>query len=93
MKNESLEKDAFGNHSSTRKLRRQIVYFTLVMIAVMVLPVAVRIAINGLDGLSMDYSIMIFLLSLILILFTAGFAPAAFAQSKEWTAFIAGNKK
>lgn len=87
------EQDAFGNLSSTRKLRRIVVYFTLLIIFCMVTPIAVRLGIDGLSGVSMHWSILAFLLGIVLILFTAAFAPAAFSQSKEWMAFVQTFKK
>lgn len=89
----NYDEDVFGNKSSTRKLRRVIVYFTLFMISIMVITITIRLAVDGLKDVTMDWSIFAFLISIILILFTAAFAPAAFSQSKEWMAFIQSMKK
>lgn len=82
------DEDVFGNKSSSRKDKRRIITFTLVLIVFMVLPVCIRMTIDGLKDFSMDWSIFAFLVSIVLILFTAAFAPTSFAQTKEWTAFI-----
>ncbi len=84
----NYEQDVFGNLSSTRKLRRIIAYFALFIIACMVIPIAVRIGIDGITGLKLHWSVIVFLLGIIILLFTAAFIPAAFSQSKEWMAFV-----
>jgi hypothetical protein len=78
----------FGNLSSTRKLRRVIAYFALFIILCMVIPIAIRLGIDGLKEVEIHWSVIVFLLSIIVLLFTAAFVPAAFVQSKEWVAFI-----
>jgi hypothetical protein len=84
----NYEEDAFGNLSSTRKLRRKIAYFALIMIAIIVIPISVRVGIDGLTDFKIHWSVIVFLLSIIILLFTAAFVPAAYSQSKEWMAFI-----
>lgn len=87
----NYNEDVFGNKSSTRKLSNLIVKFTLVVILMIVVPVAIRLSLG--ESVKLDWSVAGFLAFLILTLFTAAFAPKAFAQSKEWMAFIESIRK
>jgi len=92
---ESTEKDynqdVFGNKSSTRKRAGYITKFTLFLIAIFFMPIVIRMAMG--EAIVLDWTIVGLFAFTILTLFTAAFAPQAFAQSKEWMAFAEKLKK
>jgi hypothetical protein len=83
--------DVFGNKSSTRKRASLITKFTLFLIAIFWLAILVKIIIG--TPVVLDWSLVGLFAFTILTLFTAAFAPQAFAQSQEWMAFAEKLKK
>lgn len=91
MEQNDYNQDVFGNKSSTRKRANYITKFTLFLIAIFFIPIMVRISIG--QPVVLDWSLVGLFAFTILTLFTAAFAPQAFAQSKEWMAFAEKLKK
>lgn len=87
----NYNEDAFGNKSSTRRRANWIVRFTLVLTAAFLLPILIRMGL----GLTIDlpWELVGLFGFIVLTNFTAAFAPQAFAQSKEWMAYIEKLKK
>lgn len=83
--------DVFGNKSSTRKRANIITKFTLFLIAAFFIPILIRLSMG--EPMELDWTVVGTFAFTILTLFTAAFAPQAFAQSKEWMAFAEKLKK
>ena len=83
--NNDYNQDVFGNKSSTRKRAGYITKFTLFLIGLFWAVILVKIILG--QPVALDWSLVGTFVFTILILFTAAFAPQAFAQSKEWMAF------
>jgi hypothetical protein len=87
----NYNQDVFGNNSSTRKRAMIITRFTLGLIAAFFIPIIIGVAMGKL--IELDWTIVGLFAFTILTLFTAAYAPQAFAQSKEWMAFAEKLKK